>query len=136
MRKNSIQSIINVRENDLLQVEYDNLFHSSNKNTNLYIWAQMNSYARCAMYDHMLSLENAGATIYSVDTDGLFTVFLKIQLTLFLIQIPVITSKTWLKIQRLFLSSQLQFHSWPQKLFDALQGQGLENKKYSYSKAW
>ena len=70
--KNQIQSIIDVRENDLLQVEYDNLFLSSNKNTNIYIGAQINSYARCIMYDHMLSLENAGATIYSVDTDGLF----------------------------------------------------------------
>ena len=70
--KHSIHSIIDIRDDDLLQVEYENPLFSSNRNTNIYIGAQINSYARCVMYEHMSKLDRAGANIYSIDTDGIF----------------------------------------------------------------
>lgn len=46
--------------------------HKVNRNSNIYIGAQICAYAREVIYDHMLKIEQVGGVIYAVDVDGLF----------------------------------------------------------------
>ena len=44
----------------------------SNRNSNIYVGAQVCAYAREVIYDHMMRIEQVGGVIYAVDVDGLF----------------------------------------------------------------
>jgi len=70
-KTNEVVSLFNVNEFNL-QVEFRPLKISPNKLSCIYIGAQITSYARCIVYDYMMSLLNAGGKIYSVINDAIF----------------------------------------------------------------
>ena len=67
----NITNLFQINEN-ILKVEYENFTIKPNLSTNIYIGAQITSYARIEMYNFMTEIEKSLGKIYSVDTDGLF----------------------------------------------------------------
>lgn len=57
---------------EAIQVKYTPEKQTPNRFTNVYIGAQINSYARCTLYKHLISLNKVKATTYAVDTDAIF----------------------------------------------------------------
>lgn len=55
-----------------LFVKPDPLKIGPNRNANCYVGAQITSFARQVIYEHIQTLENKGATIFYVDTDSIF----------------------------------------------------------------
>jgi len=51
------------RSDEAIQVQYIYDSQRSPRNANVYIGIQVNSYARCLIYDHLISLKSHGAVI-------------------------------------------------------------------------
>lgn len=57
---------------ETIQVKYLPKKQALNRCTNVYIGAQVNSYARITLYKHLISLSKVKAKIYAIDTDAIF----------------------------------------------------------------
>ena len=71
MSNYNVTNLFEINEN-ILKVEYENVTVKPNLSTNIYIGAQITSYARIEMYQFMSEIEKSSGRVYSVDTDGLF----------------------------------------------------------------
>ena len=71
LEKAEILSIARITD-EAVQVKYTPEKQAPNRFTNVYIGAQINSYARCILYEHLISLNKVQATTYAIDTDAIF----------------------------------------------------------------
>ena len=70
-KDNEVVGIYNINEFQV-QVEYKPNKVKANTQSSIYIGAQITSYSRCIMYEHMMSIERAGGKIYSIINDAIF----------------------------------------------------------------
>jgi len=71
--KSEILSFFNISEN-VCQINLRRIksHHFPDRDSNVYIAAEINARARCIIYDHLKEIKKANGRVYAVDTDCLF----------------------------------------------------------------
>ena len=69
--KSNVSNLFQINEN-ILHVEHETTSIKPNLSSNIYIGAQITSYARIFVYQFIEKIEGVGGKVYSVDTDGIF----------------------------------------------------------------